>query len=170
MTQVGGRVAIEVVITNTSVGHHVPTDHPGRHLVLHLVLKDESGLPLEQLSGPVIPGWGGSQAGEPGKAYAKILRDLESGEYPVVSYWKQTNLLSDNRIPAGANDRSKYTFTAPSVGEQVTLDVELRFRRLFQDLIQAKTWNTPDIIMEETSQTLVIEPWWQCYLPLSISP
>ena len=170
MNQIGSMVEIEVVITNSSAGHHVPTDHPGRHLILHIVLEDESGLPLEQLSGPVVPGWGGFQAGEPGKAFGKILRDLESGKYPVVSYWKQTSLLADNRIPAGAHDRTKYTFSAPSVGEQVTLEVELRFRRLFQDLMQEKGWETPDIIMEQTTQTLVIEPWWQYYLPISVSP
>jgi hypothetical protein len=102
-----------VEITNTMTGQHVPTDHPGRHLILIVELLDEGGQPLTQLSGSSVPVWGGEQAGEPGKTFAKVLRDVESGEYPVVSYWKQTSLVSDNRIPAGESDKSTFAFAAP---------------------------------------------------------
>jgi hypothetical protein len=165
--QVGSRLVVSVEIANTQAGHHVPTDHPGRHLILTVELHGESGQPLTRLYGPQVPAWGGIQAGEPGKVYAKILRDLESGQYPVVSYWKQTGLVSDNRIPAGESDLSHYTFIAPGVGEAVTLDVELRFRRLFYDELTGRDWDTPDVIMEQAINSITIEPWWEYYLPLT---
>ena len=81
--------------------------------------------------------------------------------------WKQTGLVSDNRIPAGESDLSHYTFIAPGVGETVTLDVELRFRRLFFDELTGRDWDTPDVIMEQATNSIMIEPWWEYYLPLT---
>jgi len=167
MIQTGGKIAVTVEITNSEVGHHVPTDHPGRHLILTVKVLDEQDLPLTQLTGSQVPGWGGAQAGEPGKAFAKVLRDSTSGEYPVVSYWKQTSIVSDNRIPATESDLSSYTFKAPEAGETITLSVELRFRRLFEDSMLSKDWGTPDVIMEQFTRTRVVDPWWQVYLPLA---
>jgi hypothetical protein len=141
-----------VVITNTGAGHHVPTDHPGRHLIL-TVEASAGGQPLALTDGDVVPAWGGAQAGLPGKAYAKVLRDVLSGEAPVVSYWKQTLIDSDNRIPALAEDRSSYRFAAPGGGEAVTVQASLRLRRAFQPLMDAKGWNVADVVMEEAVVT-----------------
>jgi len=77
---------------------HVPTDFPGRHTILAVTATDEQRQTLVQLSGPTVPDWGGTQAGLPGKAFAKVLRDVETGESLVVSYWKQALIVSDNRI------------------------------------------------------------------------
>lgn len=167
LVQVGGKIIVSVEVTNTDVGHHIPTDHPGRHLILIVEVLDGQDKPLPQLSGPKIPDWGGSQAGEPGKAFAKVLRDTESGNFPVVSYWKQTSILSDNRVAAGETDSSTYTFAAPSAGETIRLLVELRFRRLFYDTLSTKGWYNPDVIMEQASKSIVVNPWWQIYLPLT---
>jgi hypothetical protein len=169
LSQVGSRIVVSVEIKNTQVGHHIPTDHPGRHLILTVELQDKNGQPLTQLSGTQVPGWGGDQAGGPGKVYAKVLRDIKSGKYPVVSYWKPTSIISDNRIPADESDLSTYTFIAPEVGETVTLSVELRFRRLFQDEMQAKNWDFPDVIMEQAAEMAIIEPWWEDYLPFVVA-
>ena len=51
---------------------------------------DEQGQPLSLRAGPHVPAWGGDTAGQPGKGYAKILRDVATGVSPVASYWKQT--------------------------------------------------------------------------------
>ncbi len=165
LLQDGADILVSVEITNTEVGHHVPTDHPGRHLILTVRAVDGQGRSLMQLRGPRVPDWGGVQAGDPGKAYAKVLRDIASGLYPVVSYWKQTTILIDNRIPAGEGDTSTFTFAAPPGGETVTVTAELRFRRLFQDMQDAKGWQTPDVIMEQVTSDLTIDPWWRYYLP-----
>ena len=164
--QVKGDLQVTVTITNTDAGHHVPTDHPGRHLVLVITATDGLEQALSQQSGPTVPDWGGAQAGLPGQAFAKVLRDEETGESPVVSYWKPTTIVSDNRIPAMGSDTSVYTFDAPAAGGPVTVTAELRFRRIFQAVMDAKGWGTPDIVMEETQVELSTEPWWEIILLL----
>jgi hypothetical protein len=105
-----------------------------------------------------VPEWGGAQAGLPGQAFAKVLRDVQSGETPVVSYWKQALIASDNRIPALGCDHSAYMFVAPPEGGPVTVAAELRFRRTFQAVMEAKGWNEPDIVMEQAYTTIGITP------------
>jgi hypothetical protein len=161
-----GSLQVTVTITNTGAGHHVPTDHPGRHLLLVITATDGQGQALPLQSGPTVPDWGGAQAGRPGKAYAKVLRDEETGESPVVSYWKPTTIVSDNRIPALGSDTSVYTFDASSASDPMTVIVQLRFRRLFQAVMDAKGWDTPDVVMEETQIKSCIEPCWDIFLPL----
>jgi len=155
---VGEALSVTVTITNTGAGHHVPTDHPGRHLILVVSALDGGGGELAQLGGPTVPAWGGDQAGLPGQAFAKVLRDVRSGEAPVVSYWKQCLIDSDNRIPALAADTSTYTFTLPSGGGQVRIVAELRFRRTFQTVMDAKGWHEPDVIMEQIEQVIILQP------------
>jgi hypothetical protein len=151
--ELGGEVLVTVVITNTGAGHHVPTDYPGRHMIL-AVEASAGGQPLALLEGGVVPAWCGEQAGLPGKAYAKVLRDVLSGEAPVVTYWKQTLVDGDNRIPALAADRSSYRFVAPTGGGAVTVQASLRLRRVFQPLMDAKGWDMVDVVMEEAEVTL----------------
>ena len=148
-----GEVMVTVTITNTGAGHHVPTDYPGRHMIL-TVEASAGGQPLALTQGDVVPAWGGAQAGMPGRAYAKVLRDVLSGEAPVVSYWKQALIESDNRIPALASDRSSYRFVAPAGGSPVTVQASLRLRRVFQPVMDAKGWDMADVVMEEAEVAL----------------
>lgn len=164
--QQAGWVWITVALTNFGAGHHIPTDHPGRHMILNVRALDEAGQPLTQLDGPTIPTWGGEQAGFPGKTFAKVLRDALSGASPVVSYWKQTFIDSDNRIPAMGSDVSLYIFQAPAPGERVTVNATLIFRRLFQEEAQERDWGEPDILMEEASVEFTTAPWISVYAPL----
>jgi hypothetical protein len=165
--QIVDRLQVTVIITNTDAGHHVPTDFPGRHMILTLAATDGQGQALSLQGGPAVPDWGGPQAGLPGKAFAKVLRDVESGESPVVSYWKQALIVSDNRIPAMESDASVYSFALPpTAGGLVTVTAELRFRRILQSVMDAKGWSTPDIVMEEARATLYAAPTWDIFLPL----
>jgi len=166
--QVGEQIVATVSITNTQAGHHVPTDFPGRHMLLTVTGMDGQGQALPLQDGSIVPGWGGDLAGLPGKAFAKVLRDVETGEQPVVSYWKQALIASDNRIPAMGSDTSSYTFAAPADRGPVTITAELRFRRTFQAIIDAKSWNTPDILMEERTVTPETQPWRRLFLPLVV--
>jgi hypothetical protein len=160
---VGSAVAVNVMLKNATAGHHVPTDHPGRHLILTVTALDSLGQPLLLVLGETVPYWGGAQAGLPGKAYAKVLKDILSGEFPVVSYWKQTLIASDNRIPALSSDSSSYTFAAPSSEGPVTVTAELRFRRSFQTEMDARGWDEADIVMAE--ETISFMPVRKVYLP-----
>jgi len=169
------RVSVDIAITNVAAGHHVPTDYPGRNMILFVQATDAEGQELAQLSGPAVPQWGGvgdlagDYAGKPGKGYAKILRDAVSGEWPVVNYWKQTFIQSDNRIPAGATDASHYEFQIPATGGPVYVRATLLFRRLFIALARGKGWSAPDIVMSQ-AETVVFPSnlAHKIYLPLIV--
>ena len=160
------RIVVTVTLTNTGAGHDIPTDFPGRHLILTVTVVDGTGVPLAQTGGPVVPDWGGEQAGLPGRAFAKVLQDVRSGEAPVVSYWKPSRILEDNRIPALGSDTSTYTFALPRPSAAVTVTARLRFRRAFQGMMDAKGWDVPDVVMGDARVTLVGQPWWTCFLPV----
>jgi YVTN family beta-propeller protein len=146
-SSVGGVLTVAATVTNTGAGHHYPTDHPGRHLLLEIAAVDRNGRELELTSGTTIPSWGGDLAGRPGTGYARILEDVASGEWPVISYWKQALVRSDNRLAALASDRSEYEFADP--GDAVTVTARLRFRRLFAPLAARYGWDPGDLLLAE---------------------
>jgi hypothetical protein len=164
--QVGALLRVTLVLSNTGAGHHVPTDFPGRHLILMVTATDSTGTPLSLWAGPLLPDWVGREAGLPGEAYARLLQDVASGEWPVVSYWKPSVIVSDNRIPARAVATSGYTFSLPDGSEKVDVQARLVLRRLFQPLAEQKGWQMPDILMEARSQTLPTRPVSRSYMPL----
>ena len=144
------QVIVTVTLENTGAGHHVPTDFPGRHMILVVRASDQTGQTLELVHGPTVPEWGGPQAWLPGHAFAKVLRDVVTGEMPVVSYWKQTQIVTDNRIAALESDISSYTFALPaSAAGEVQITAELTFRRVFYAVSELRGWDMPDITMEE---------------------
>ena len=146
-------VLVEVSITNDKTGHHVPTGVPLRHLILAVRATDANGNRLPLRDGPVLPDWTGDYAGQPGKYYAKIVKDEWTGESPTGAYWRDISLVEDTRLAAFATDVSRYTFVAPAEGS-VTVEARLIFRRAFQQLMEWKGWDDPDIVMEE--ETIVV--------------
>jgi hypothetical protein len=149
------KIIVEVEIENDQTGHHIPTDSPLRHLILLVEVSGENGEKLTQIEGPVIPDWGGIGdyeqgyfAGSPGTAYAKVLMELWTEISPSGAYWNPTRIVSDNRIPAMGNDKTKYIFEA-SKDSEVQVEVELLFRRAFIELMDQKGWDVADIVMEE---------------------
>jgi len=143
-----GRLVVEVSITNDRTGHYVPTGSPLRHLILAVQATDGRGRTLPQQDGPRVPEWGGPQAGQPGKTFAKVLETLWTEISPTGAYWNPTRVLSDNRLAPFATDVSTYTFDAP-VDRLTRVEVTLLYRRAFADLMEQKGWDVPDIVMEE---------------------
>jgi hypothetical protein len=141
-------VSVQVELFNDRTGHHIPTDSPLRHLILTVVVTDRKGRPQPLLQGPVLPQWTGSYAGTTGKVYAKVLEELWTEVSPSGSYWNQTRILSDNRLPAYGRDLSRYVFSA-AASEPLDLEVRLVYRRAFEELIEQKGWDTADILMEQ---------------------
>jgi len=43
-------------------------------------------------------------------------------------------------------------------GSPAAVAVELRFRRAFQAVMEAKGWNEPDIVMEQVHATIGLAP------------
>ena len=158
-TEAGIRAIVQV--TNTGAGHHIPTDNPLRNMILLVSAVAADGQPLALLEGPTIPEWGGVgdpaegyYAGLPGVLYAKVLADFYTGETPTFAYWRQTRLVSDNRLAALATDETTYTFALPPDGGVVTVEATLGLRRAFIDLMAIKEWDTPDILMERETATV----------------
>jgi hypothetical protein len=50
----------------------------------------------------------------------------------------------------------------------VTVTAELRFRRVFQGVTDAKGWDKPDIVMEGAWAVLSTAPWTETFLPLAL--
>ena len=155
-------VFVQVQITNDQTGHHVPSDFPGRHLILLVQATDADGNPLTQLDGSQVPDWGGVgepsegyYAGLPGKAFAMVLEEIWTEISPSAAYWNPTRVLSDNRLAAFATDTSTYTFAAPSEGD-VAVQVTLLYRRAFMELMDQKGWDVPDKIMEQQEVRLPV--------------
>jgi nitrate/TMAO reductase-like tetraheme cytochrome c subunit len=158
----GDTLAVEVTLLNDRTGHDIPTDSPLREMILWVDARDENGQALTLRDGPVLPDWTGAgaagtraggdpaqgdYAGLPGKAYAKVLSELWTELSPSGAYWNQTQVLSDNRLKALAQDTTRYVFTAPAQG-QASISVSLLYRRAPKQLMEWKKWNTPDIEME----------------------
>jgi hypothetical protein len=150
----GDRINLEVRVTNENAGHHIPTDHPARNILLVVSATDSQGGELGYLGDQRIPDWGGTgtdaddYGGRPGKRYAKILEELWTEVAPSVAYWNPTVTREDTRIAALATDVTNYKFAAPSAGPAL-IEVRLVFRRAFKNLADQKGWNDPDILMEK---------------------
>jgi hypothetical protein len=170
--QVVDTLRVTVAITNTGAGHHVPTDFPARNMILVVAATDGQGQALPLQSGSTVPDWGGvgpdsnDYAGRPGKGYAKVLRDVVSGEAPVASYWKQALIQSDNRLAAFEADTTTYDFLVPEGGCDVEVEARLIFRRAFKSLAEAKGWEMEDIVMETDVATISLRPAYEIYLPV----
>ncbi|MDP2899248.1 MAG: carboxypeptidase-like regulatory domain-containing protein [bacterium] len=153
--RVGDRIKVDILVTNERAGHHIPTDHPARNILLVVSATDARGEKLKCLSNQFIPDWGGKgdapddYAGRPGKGYAKILEELWTEISPTAAYWRQIVLREDTRIPALATDVTHYEFDAPNDSGPITIAAKLIFRRAFKELARQKKWNITDILMEE---------------------
>ncbi|MGA2148372.1 MAG: carboxypeptidase regulatory-like domain-containing protein [Bryobacteraceae bacterium] len=162
--QSGPLIHVTVTVTNEKAGHHIPTDHPSRNILLLVSATDSSNQNLLSLDGPVVPGWGGTGSapedygGKPGRGFAKILEQLWTEVAPTAAYWSPTVLREDTRIPALGKDVSQYDFLAPSGSGAVHVDAKLVFRRAFRQLSLWKQWNDPDILMQQSSVTLAGSP------------
>jgi len=150
----GDQLQVQVSITNDKTGHHIPTDAPIRSMILVVEAFDVSGNRLTLNQGPVNPAWAGNYAGQPGKTFAKVLRDEWTGETPTAAYWRPISIVQDTRLAAMATDTTRYSFDLPA-GKAAQVKVRLVFRRAFQELMKLKGWTDPDVLMEE--ETIKVE-------------
>jgi hypothetical protein len=163
------KLEVEVQVTNVEAGHNFPTDSPLRHLILFVDARAENNITIPQISGPVIPPWGGvgtgplDYAGKPGEIYANILMDRDTNQSPTVAYWDPTSAAwdeSDTRLKPFTPQTSKYTFAVPKNGSAI-ITVKLIYRYAFIDIVRIKEWDKalyyqPDI--EVVSAKCSIDP------------
>ncbi len=144
--RVGSSLEVDVTITNTRTGHHVPTGVTIRNMILLLEAWRESDqLPLVSQGTQVIHDLGGIgdpaqgyYAGLPGKFYAKVNhnKDLQGPTF----FTDATGLQFDNRIHALDSDSTNYTFQVPAGGGELHIRARLIYRRSFRFLTDAKGW------------------------------
>ncbi len=142
-----GGLRVTVSVANNKTGHAVPTDSPIRSVMLVVEAFDAAGQALALREGPQLPEWSGNYAGRGGRGYAKILKDLWTGEVPTAAYWRQVALVEDTRLFPLKTDASAYVFDAP-VGA-VTVKIKLIYRPAFYKLAQQKGWPDEDQVMNE---------------------
>jgi hypothetical protein len=158
------RISVEVRVTNEKAGHHIPTDHPARNILLVVSATGADGSALPYVSSQVVPRWGGhgsnpdDYAGRPGKGYAKILEELWTGISPTAAYWRPTVLRDGTRIPANSTDVTNYEFVAGAESGDVLVQAKLIFRRAFKELADQKRWEVPDIVMATSRLTIRRSP------------
>jgi Carboxypeptidase regulatory-like domain len=149
----GGVLQVQVSLINDKTGHDIPTDQPLRSMMLVIEAQDANGKPIALNQGQTLPDWTGNYAGQPGKAYAQVLRDDWSGETPTVAIWRKMTLVADTRLAPFATDSTTYAFNLPD-GNAATVHVSVIYRRALQKVAQEKGWNDPDITMAETTMTV----------------
>jgi hypothetical protein len=157
--RISDSLKVTVNISNDKTGHHVPTGHTSRNMILLVTAKRSTGESLIFIGGEKVPPWAGvgtiangNYSGSAGKGFAKILEDLD--EHSPAPEWRQTRVLSDNRLAAFAIDTSCYFFRMPASSEKVTIEARLVYRRFFKQWMDEKGFEIPDIVMQDTLVTL----------------
>lgn len=146
---VGGTLEVEVDITNSATGHHVPTGVTIRNMILLIEAwrhgDDPATDPLPHTGAQLVHPLGGVgdpaqgyYAGLPGKLYAKVNHDAAMAS--PAFFTDATGIVFDSRIPALATDSTSYTFTLPPLGGTIHVRARLIYRRSWRALVDAKGW------------------------------
>jgi cysteine-rich repeat protein len=140
---------VDVEVTNSLTGHHVPTGVTVRNMILLVEawrdgddplvdpLVDDGSQVVHDLGG-VGDAAQGYYAGLPGKFFAKVNHDA-NGNGPTF-FTDATGIQFDNRIPALASDVTQITFQLPQQDGPVHVRTRLIYRRAFRFLVDAKQW------------------------------
>jgi hypothetical protein len=149
----GNTLEVQVSVINDKTGHDVPTDEPIRSVMLVVQALDANGKQLVLSKGTSLPSWTGNYTGQPGKYFAKILKDGWTGETPTAAYWRPVTIVEDTRLAPFATDSSTYSFSLPA-GSPASIKISLVYRRAYQLLEQQKGWTDADILMAESTITV----------------
>lgn len=144
-TAAGLQADVEVRVDGA--GHRVPTGFVDRHLIL-LVAGLGTQEKVALLDGPKLPEVVGTDmAGQPGRLYAKQLRDFD-GAGPAP-FWKADPSVTDTRLLPQQADRSRFVFA--SGADRVR--VRLLYRRFWPQVAKAKGWSDQTITIVDRTFT-----------------
>lgn len=145
-----GKLVVDINIVNDQAGHDVPTDSAMRHIMLVIKATDATGKSLELHNGTKLPAWAGNYADDPGKIFAKVLKDEATGESPTGAIWRPVSVVSDTRLKPFVPDTSQYLFDVAG-DDAITVDVQLVYRYAPQELMEQKGWPDQDIMMKHVT-------------------
>ena len=142
----GDTLEVDVALTNSAVGHYVPTGVTVRNMILLVeAWRESDGLELVSTGTQTIHDLGGVGdpasgyfGGLPGKFYAKVNHDA-MGQGPTF-FTDATGIQFDNRIPALVTDDTSYTFDVPAGSGVLNVKARVIYRRAFRFLVDAKGW------------------------------
>jgi hypothetical protein len=136
----GDGVRVEVAVRADQVGHRVPTGFVDRNLLLVVEGLDTDGRPVAARRGPLLAGAAGEGfAGQPGRLYAKLLKD-DDGHSPAP-FWRADPDARDSRLLPGQADRTVYVFP----GQLDRVRIRLLYRRFWPQVAAAKHWPDNEI-------------------------
>lgn len=146
---IGTTLHVGVTLTNTNVGHHVPTGVTTRNMILLVEAWPDGQDPIADLlpftgSQTVHPLGGvgnpafGYYAGRPGKLYAKVNHDAQNNS--PTFFTDATGIVFDNRIAALQTDTTSYSFDLPPATGEIRVRARLLYRRAWRALVDAKQW------------------------------
>jgi len=106
----GNRVKVTLNITNTNVGHMIPSGLPSRKVILDFNATDNQGREIYS-----------SQ-----KVYTKTLVDQYNNE--VSDFWKAASVAKDNRFKPGESRIEVFEFDAPNGTGEINIKAALAYQ------------------------------------------
>ena len=143
-------VSVEVGVRAEGVGHRVPTGFIDKQILLVVegFAAGKESLSLPAMRGPRLPGEAGDLASEPGKLFARILKDGQ-GNAPVPFWRAELNPPLDTRLEPGRTDRTAYLFPK----ETVRIRIRLIHRKFWHAVAEQKGWPDNDTLIK----TVIVE-------------
>lgn len=142
-------VRASVRLWDEGVGHRLPTGFVDRHLVL--VVEGRNGedriVPLR--AGPKLPALAGAElAGQPGRLYARVLRDFE-GHSPVPFWLASPDPAPDSRLVPGKVEEEIFDYPA----SLSRLRLRVLYRRFWPEVARNKNWPNDELLILDNSFT-----------------
>ncbi|HEV3143652.1 MAG TPA: multiheme c-type cytochrome [Gemmataceae bacterium] len=141
----GDQQRATVSIETEGVGHRVPTGFIDRHLVLVVIARDDTGKEVPPVEGPRLPELAGEVRGQPGRLYAKILKDF-AGHSPVP-FWRADTRPEDSRLLPGQTETSTWLFPASTR----KVEARLLYRKFWTEVAAAKGWPENEMEVAKTA-------------------
>jgi hypothetical protein len=117
----GAAISVTAVVANRGAGHHLPTDMPGRRLVLRVTVLDEAGHEVARAE----------------ELFGRVMLDAHGAPVPHV---RAVAAGPDTRIAAGASATRVFLLAAPAAGR---VRAELLRRPLDHDVARAIATDPP---------------------------
>lgn len=91
-------------------------------------------------------------AGAAGWVFSKLLRDRDGSI--AAPFFRAVDVVSDNRIPAGATAKTEHRFDSSAVTTPIDVVVTLLYRRYPWDRAQRRGWTVVDVVRQQKFSTV----------------
>lgn len=134
--ETGDIVKVTLNITNSNVGHKVPSGFPSRKVVLHFTASDEKGQEIYHEH----------------RVYTKTLVDQYGNE--VADFWKAVSISKDNRIKPRESRIEVFEFKMPDSSGKVKTKATLEYQ--LEAEIITRSLESMSLEIAQTSNTTTL--------------